>query len=104
MSERACENSARHQAAETLTFLLTCIAKRISSSPSEAPMNQRISIGVFAAILLAAMLCEAAPAAAATSCEKLASLALPNARIDSAQMVAAGAFVPPAGPGAPRGG
>ena len=66
-------------------------------------MNQRISIGVFAAIFLAAMLCEAAPAAA-TSCEKLASFALPNARIDSAQVVAAGAFVPPAGPGVPRGG
>src|SRR6516225_11414431 len=43
------------------------------------------------------------PAHAATPCEKLASLALPNAKIDSAQMVAAGAFVPPAGLGA-RGG
>src|SRR6185295_18917149 len=39
---------------------------------------------------------------AATACEKLASLALPNAKIDSAQMVTAGAFVAP-GAGA-RGG
>ena len=44
----------------------------------------------------------AAPAAAATSCENLASLALPNAKINSAQMVAAGAFVQPGG-GAARG-
>jgi feruloyl esterase len=40
---------------------------------------------------------------AATPCEKLVSLAIPNAKIDSAQLVAAGAFVPPAGLGA-RGG
>jgi feruloyl esterase len=43
------------------------------------------------------------PAHGATPCEKLASLSLPNAKIDSAQTVAAGAFVPPAGLGA-RGG
>ena len=34
-------------------------------------------------------------AAAATSCESLASLVLPKAKIDSAQSVAAGAFRPP---------
>jgi feruloyl esterase len=40
---------------------------------------------------------QALPAHAATSCEKLVDLTLPTARIDSAQSVAAGAFVPPAG-------
>ena len=48
------------------------------------------------------MMVVAIPAMAATPCENLASLALPNAKIDSAQMVAAGAFVPP-GTGAGRG-
>jgi feruloyl esterase len=37
---------------------------------------------------------------AATPCEQLASLALPNAKIDSAQMIAAGSFVPPGARGA----
>jgi feruloyl esterase len=45
------------------------------------------------------MLLAAVPAAAATTCENLASLALPHAKIDSAQMVAAGAFVQPSGRG-----
>src|SRR6516165_1408540 len=54
-----------------------------------------------ALIVLVSM--QSVPAHAATPCEKLASLALPNAKIDSAQMVAADAFVPPAGLGA-RGG
>jgi feruloyl esterase len=40
---------------------------------------------------------QAVPGHAATACEKLISLALPHAMIDSAQMVAAGAFVPPGG-------
>ena len=39
----------------------------------------------------------AAPVEAATSCEGLAALALPNAQITSAQTVAAGAFNPPRG-------
>lgn len=43
-----------------------------------------------------------APSFAATPCEKLVSMSLPNAKIDSAQLVAAGAFVPPNGGG--RGG
>src|SRR2546422_1733747 len=57
-------------------------------------MNPRASL-LAASIFLMFMWIEAAPAGAATSCEKLASLALPNAKIDSAQMVAAGAFVQP---------
>ena len=56
--------------------------------------------GIFAAVLLGVVLTAAAPATAATACEKLASLALPNAKIDSAQTVAAGAFVQPGGRGA----
>lgn len=59
-------------------------------------MNQRASIFLF---LLTVMLLGAASAAAATACEDLARLALPNAKIDSAQMVAAGAFVQPGGRG-----
>ena len=42
-------------------------------------------------------LCASAPAFAA-SCEDLASLALPQAKITIAQVVAAGAFTPPTGP------
>src|SRR5262245_31318250 len=41
---------------------------------------------------------------AATSCESLTTLTLPNARIDSAQMVAAGAFVQPSRGGGAGGG
>src|SRR5262245_27228064 len=53
---------------------------------------------------LAALLLHAAPAAAATACESLTALGLSNAKIDSAQVVAAGAFVQPGRGGAPRGG
>ncbi len=71
-------------------------------------MNQTTSIlrrgGIFMAAAVLIGLIGAVPAAAATACENLASLALPNARINSAQMVAAGAFVPPGGGGAGRGG
>ena len=71
-------------------------------------MNQTTSIlrrgGIFIAGAILIGLIGAVPAAAATACENLASLALPNARINSAQMVAAGAFVPPGGGGAGRGG
>lgn len=47
-----------------------------------------------------------APRSGAQSCESLAQLALPNAKITSAQEVAAGTFTPPpsAEPGPPRGG
>ena len=54
----------------------------------------RISTLIILAALFAAI-----PAVAATTCENLASVALPNAKIDSAQMVAAGAFVQPGGAG-----
>src|ERR1700704_6603179 len=57
-------------------------------------MSRRTSILLTMIMLLAAI-----PAAAATTCENLASLALPHAKIDSAQMVAAGAFVQPSGRG-----
>ena len=42
-------------------------------------------------------LCVGKSAAFAASCESLASLALPEAKITLAQVVAAGAFTPPAG-------
>src|SRR6266446_3288499 len=75
---------------------------------SGGSMNQTTSIlrrgGIFMAAAILIGLIGAVPAAAATACENLASLALPNARINSAQMVAAGAFVPPGGGGAGRGG
>src|SRR5262245_45970439 len=58
---------------------------------------------IFTVVYSAVMLVGAAPTAAATACEQLASLVLPNAKVDSAQMVAAGAFVPPGAPGARRG-
>ena len=47
-------------------------------------------------LIIPAMLWAAAPGSAA-SCEGLASLALPQAKIASAQVVAAGTFTPPAG-------
>ena len=54
----------------------------------------RIVIGGLAAIVLASMF-SMHPQAAATPCEKLASLALPNTTITEAQLVQAGAFTPP---------
>ncbi|MSO83326.1 MAG: tannase/feruloyl esterase family alpha/beta hydrolase [Acidobacteria bacterium] len=57
-------------------------------------MIRRISIACLTIIGLV----HAQPAAAAT-CDSLASLPLQNAHITSAQMVAAGAFTPPAAPG-----
>ena len=50
-------------------------------------------------LLMMIMLLATIPAAAATTCENLASLALPHAKIDSAQMVSAGAFAQPSGRG-----
>jgi feruloyl esterase len=55
--------------------------------------------GLVAATLGLTILFVAAPAAVATTCEKLASLAFPKAKIDSAQTVIAGAFVQPGGRG-----
>ena len=53
---------------------------------------------IFAVALSAATLF-ATPAAAATACEELARLSFPQTKVDSAQLVAAGAFAPPAGGG-----
>src|SRR3989442_1317952 len=64
-------------------------------------MNQKPFWSILAIIIFAIALSGAVPAAA-TACENLASLTLPSAKINSAQMVAAGAFVPPGGGG--RGG
>src|SRR6059036_3765533 len=49
--------------------------------------------------LLLAVLIQGEPLQAITSCEGLASLALPNATITLAKPVDAGAFVPPGGGG-----
>src|SRR5262245_66690487 len=81
----------------------------VYSASSGGSMNQVTSTvhcreglqsrGVLTVVFFMLLLAVAAPAAAATPCENLASLALPNAKIDSAQMVAAGAFVQPAARG-----
>jgi feruloyl esterase len=55
-------------------------------------------VGVCVALALL-VLVQARPAAAAASCESLASLRLPNATVTSATDVAAGAFTPPTAPG-----
>src|SRR5688572_27932615 len=56
----------------------------------------------FAISLLMTAWFTSTPSLAATACQNLASGALPNSRIDSAQVVAAGAFTSPVGSG--RGG
>jgi len=66
------------------------------SARSETAPTVRAGLGLGAAILLALVLFEGTPATASTACENLASLALPNSRVDSAEMVQAGAFVAPA--------
>jgi tannase/feruloyl esterase len=60
------------------------------------------SLTVVAAALMWILCSQPAMAAGPTSCEKLTTLALSNARIDSAQMVAAGSFVQPTGRGNPN--
>ena len=69
-------------------------------------MSQRISVhrvwfqrfsAAVATLTLTVLL--SPPASAATACEKLATLALPNAKMDSSELVAAGSFVQPAGRG-----
>jgi feruloyl esterase len=59
----------------------------------------RILAGVLTAVVLAAAV-PREPLAAATACDKLASLALPNVTITLARDVAAGAFTPSTEPGA----
>src|SRR5262245_33390818 len=81
----------------------------VYSASSGGSMNQVTSTihrhgglqghGVLTIVLFMLALAVATPAAASTPCENLASLALPNAKIDSAQMVAPGAFVQPAARG-----
>jgi hypothetical protein len=65
----------------------------------------RVQVLTFATIVLS--LAPAAPAAAASSCEDLRALTLPNAEITSAATVATGAFRPPnaqgGNPAAPAG-
>src|SRR5262249_51966022 len=53
--------------------------------------------GVYLVCALAAVTFGGIQAVAATTCESLTSLALPNAKIDSTQMVPAGSFVQPGG-------
>ena len=60
--------------------------------------NQTLSVLVFAAVGFTS------PASAATPCENLASLRVPDTTITIAQSVAAGAFVPPSAPGDRGGG
>src|SRR5436309_1192961 len=60
--------------------------------------NQTLSVLVFAAVGFTS------PASAATPCENLASLRVPDTTITIAQSVAAGAFVPPSAPGGRGGG
>src|SRR5262245_39763526 len=65
-------------------------------------MSQFLKVsGLFSAAALAATFFSL-PAAAATSCEDLAKISLPNTTITLAQTVGAGAFTPPAN--AARGG
>src|SRR2546428_11671639 len=56
----------------------------------------KFQIGLISTVLV---LIPAMAMAAATSCDKLASVALPNAKIDSAQSVPAGDFTLPAAAG-----
>src|ERR1700733_5086074 len=55
------------------------------------------------AVVMTALWFDMRPALAATGCEALARLSLPNATITSAQSVAAGAYVPPAPAGGAAG-
>jgi tannase/feruloyl esterase len=61
------------------------------------------SAALLAAIVAGIAISFTMPARAAASCESLAALALPNAKITSAQTMAAGAFTPP-GRGGPASG
>jgi len=67
------------------------VNRRIIESCGKFKYSARVRTTTLALIILFA----AYPAIAATPCEQLATLELPNAKIDSATMVAAGAFTPP---------
>ena len=60
-------------------------------------MNRTLAFSMASAIV--SSMIGTVPAVAATSCENLASLALPKATINSAQLIAAGTFMPPGGRG-----
>ena len=66
-------------------------------------MNLKTFWTILVIVIFAIALSGAVPASAATGCENLASLSLPDAKINSAQMVAAGSFVQPGGGRAGRG-
>src|SRR5262245_24427266 len=61
------------------------------------------SAAFFSAIVAVIAMSSTPPVKAAASCESLAALALPNAKITSAQTVAAGGFTPPGRGGAASG-
>src|SRR4030095_2487513 len=67
-------------------------------SPMDPP-NRSLTFVAFASVSLLATFLYGTPVRAevlaTASCESLASLALPNAKVDQAQTVAPGAFVPP---------
>src|SRR3989441_1048590 len=77
------------------------ISWAIQRASSGGIMN-RTSSRVFAVAAVVIGFVAGVPAVAATSCEGLAKVELPNTKITSAQIVAAGAFVQPGGVG--RGG
>ncbi|HYR45055.1 MAG TPA: tannase/feruloyl esterase family alpha/beta hydrolase, partial [Terriglobia bacterium] len=62
-------------------------------------MNRKTFWSILLIVVFAIALSGAVPASAATACENLAGLSLANAKINSAQMVAAGSFVQPGGGG-----
>ena len=66
-------------------------------------MNHRTAMLAVFTVMAATLLC-ATNAAAATPCENLISVNLTNAKVDAAQMIAAGSFVQPGRGGGARGG
>src|SRR5439155_16683571 len=74
--------------------VLSCGVRAVGSR--EKTFMGKFQIGLISTVLV---LIPAMAMAAATSCDKLASVALPNAKIDSAQSVPAGDFTLPAAAG-----
>ena len=67
-----------------------------SSTVPPIPRSSGTTLPVVAALIALTICGTGSELAAATSCESLASLTLPNTTIATAQTVAAGAFQPPA--------
>src|SRR5215472_5157698 len=65
----------------------------------EKTFMRKFQIGMISTVLVVIPAISPSLAAAGTSCDKLASVALPNAKIDSAQSVPAGDFTLPGGRG-----